>query len=683
MRKKILPLLIALVMVFGLFPAGVLAGEIPPDSSIPIEEVVPLSSLPEEVSEDSGEADVLPGEEAVAGEEFQESKSKDETGNVASGEPVVNEPILESPIVEEEEPGIEPSYFDESLWPEVIDGGPVSISLPQNGRARMAAASEATGQLTLRRYEGIRWNFNKTGSDVEERPWYLVDIDGRVAYCVEPNNPNTVSGTYGTISYDALSTDQKYAIGYAMLYGAQNTNDPLYHMATQLVIWEVVYGYLDLTTFQPTGSILYNNTIGYNAHNRQADVNYRQIFNDIRSHKQAPSFMSSVEAGMPGHALSGGSGSFEVTLTNTNPSVRLADFNFTNTAALTFTKNGENLTIHSNTELSGYAIAAYKGAAGYTDSLIYWGNGNNQVRATAGSLTPVPAYFRLSTQTLYASLELLKLDAQTGEPIEGVQFELSLDGKPLGTYTTDAEGKIQAQGLSAGVLTAVEVSPAPGYIPSDIAHEVVLERGKTAAITVANTKLAGLQLRKVDAASGLSMAGVSFAIYNADGECMGEYTTGHDGLITLEATFMPGTYTVCETATLPGYILDSTPYTVTLVAGGMETISIANTKLARLQLRKVCVASGLPMMDVHFAIYDAAGNFVGSYTTNENGLIDLEETFLPGEYTICETATRPGYILDTTPRKVILESGKTTTITWENQPVPVEVPRLPKTGAYV
>lgn len=563
MKKKILPIFISLVMLFSLFPLSIFAAEAEAVSSESLSQSEALSEA-QNIEDAEVDADTSTMPENEPKEETEEPVEEAESEAHPSEKPV-----------EDNTP-----YFDEELWPEIIDGGQVTIGLPQNGRARMSAQS--TGQLTLRRHEAIRWNFNKTGGNVDERPWYLVDIDGTVAYCVEPGNPNTVSGTYGTISYDALTTDQKYAIGYAMLYGAQNTNDPLYHMATQVVIWEIVYGYLDLNTLQPTGSIPYNNTIGYNDYNRQADVNYPQILNDMRNHKQVPSFMGSVENSMPTQTLPGGTGNFDVTLTNTNPNARLADFNFTNTDGLTFTKNGEQLTIRSTGEMAGYAIAAYKGSSGYTDSLIYWGSGDNQVRATAGALTPVPAYMRLSTKTQYASLELLKVDAQTGKPIAGVEFELFLNGRALGKYTTDGNGKILVDSLPAGKLTAVETGPAPGYIPSDAVHEATLEWGKTATITVANTKMAGLQLQKVDAKSGLPMEGVCFAIYDAEGKLMGEYTTDNQGLITLEDSFMPGEYTLCETATLPGYILDSTPHAVTLVAGEMASVTISNTKLAGL-----------------------------------------------------------------------------------------------------
>lgn len=88
-------------------------------------------------------------------------------------------------------------------------------------------------------------------------------------------------------------------------------------------------------------------------------------------------------------------------------------------------------------------------------------------------------------------------------------------------------------------------------------------------------------------------------------------------------------------------------------------------------------------MGVSFTVYDTDGNFFGEYTTNEQGLIFLEETFMPGKYILYETATRPGYILDTMPRTVTLEAGEMVTIIWENQPVPVEVPKLPKTGVWM
>ena len=526
-------------------------------------DTLPTSSVSDTGSEpisSSTEDDSIPEDDA----------SEDESGSDSQASE--SESSREEPP---EDPGSEPLDPNE----------PVIIFLDHISVIREDSRSRASAQMTLRRYDGIRWNFNKTSTAVNEHPWYLVDIGGAVAYCIEPNNPESNNGIYTTISYDALSTDQRYAIGYAMLYGSKDTRDPLYHMATQVIIWEIVYGYLNLTTLQPTGSIIYNNTIGYNSYNQQAAVNYNQILTDIRNHKAVPSFMSSVEPGMQSHTLSGPDGAFEATFTNTNPNARLADFNFTDTANVSFEKNGETLTVRSTSGLTDYPFAAYKGATGFTDSLLYWGNGNNQVRATAGTLTPVPAYFRISTKVVETKLELLKLDAETNEPIAGVEFEISAGGTVAGTYMSDQNGKVIVSGLAPGAYTIKETKAAPGYVLDPTERTVELVAGATVTVTWLNQPERGLiKIFKTAAEDstltgtqkGGPLGGAVFDIIDANGDVVDTLTTGDDGTATSKPLPL-GVYTVVETSAPTYWFLNETEFTVKLEEHGIVVpLEVAN-----------------------------------------------------------------------------------------------------------
>ena len=466
--KSILPILLTFLLFFSTIPISVFASGEFPDSSVPSSSVIGGSPGDEDSStldDSSIPADVIEDDSDAPSEEEIPPDSSDS---------------------EEPEPPVDPAQE------------PVIIPLDHIIVTREDSRARASAQMTLRRYDGIRWNFDKTGATVNEHPWYLVDIDGAVAYCVEPLNPTSNDGIYTTFTYEYLTTDQRYAIGYAMLYGAKDTRDPLYHMATQLIIWEIIYSYLDLSTFQPTGNrVLYNNTIGYNSYNMQADVNYRQILSDMRRHKEVPSFMSSVEPGMPVHTIPGVPGAYEVTLTNTNPNASLTDFYFADSDTLTFTKNGENLTIRSTGALANAAYAAYKGSTGYTDALIYWGNGNNQVRATAGSVTPVPAYFRLSTQdvasgqisiykTAAADSELTGITQ--GSELAGAVFEILDENRAVvDILTTGADGAALSKMLPLGRYMVREIAVPVYWLLNTTVFEVTLaEHGCVVPLEVIN-----------------------------------------------------------------------------------------------------------------------------------------------------------------------------------------------------
>jgi len=84
---------------------------------------------------------------------------------------------------------------------------------------------------------------------------------------------------------------------------------------------------------------------------------------------------------------------------------------------------------------------------------------------------------------------LTKVDADSKLPIAGVQFELYTgSGVLVGTYTTDANGKIAVYDLDAGSYYWVEIRPAEGYILSEEKHTVTVYAGANFNVTVENTR---------------------------------------------------------------------------------------------------------------------------------------------------------------------------------------------------
>ena len=112
-------------------------------------------------------------------------------------------------------------------------------------------------------------------------------------YGVEPTNAETTSGGYGTSDYNALNVTQQYAIGYAMLYGAQDMSNPLFHMATQTIIWEIALGHMDLSTFTCINKSAYNCTIGYNP---AAASDSNSILAQLRSPTEVPTLTRFLQA---------------------------------------------------------------------------------------------------------------------------------------------------------------------------------------------------------------------------------------------------------------------------------------------------------------------------------------------------------------------------------------------------
>lgn len=110
------------------------------------------------------------------------------------------------------------------------------------------------------------------------------------------------------------------------------------------------------------------------------------------------------------------------------------------------------------------------------------------------------------------SLSILKIDADTGEPLQGVSFLLFNEaGSNIAFGKTDADGRISFNDLALGGYSYQESSALPGYVLEDSMHPFTLtENGQVIAVTHQNKKrTASIQVKKQDA-YGDPLAGAVF-----------------------------------------------------------------------------------------------------------------------------------------------------------------------------
>ena len=172
-----------------------------------------------------------------------------------------------------------------------------------------AADGEGIQQMTT--HTGYKYYHPLQGAEAN---WGTVTIGGKLAYCVDMTNFHTRSGTKmeSSTTYDRLSEDQKYMVGHVMQLGAQDAGNIPFHMATQVLIWEIIHGRINLSTLEQTNRDIYDGVIGYNP---SAAPYYAQLITALKSYEVVPSFMSSLQSAAPTHEATG-TGPFELTLTN-------------------------------------------------------------------------------------------------------------------------------------------------------------------------------------------------------------------------------------------------------------------------------------------------------------------------------------------------------------------------------
>ncbi|MEY8317702.1 SpaA isopeptide-forming pilin-related protein [Oscillospiraceae bacterium 50-58] len=284
-----------------------------------------------------------------------------------------------------------------------------------------------------------------------------------------------------------------------------------------------------------------------------------------------------------------------------------------------------------------------------------------------------------------------KLDKQTGEPLAGVEFQITYsDGSYLdddyghlsskGLYKTDANGEIRISGV-VGTLIITETKPLPGYVMDEATktQTVKVNPTDTQTITVYNKKVGGLTIIKKDEETGERISGVQFEIRKLNGEIVGIYTTDRSGVISLPEA-EKGWYQVTELKAAKGYQLDSQPYQIEVKDGGTATLEITNRQTGSAIIHKIDSVTGKGIFGVKFLLSDAKGNPVGTYESDNEGYVYVDGGLADGKYTIREIECADGYILDTQPKTIYVEYGGCTTITWKNTAVTGQI-QVTKTSA--
>ena len=280
------------------------------------------------------------------------------------------------------------------------------------------------------------------------------------------------------------------------------------------------------------------------------------------------------------------------------------------------------------------------------------------------------------------SLQIIKKDANTREPLEGVQFMVTktngaVVGNGTGVFTTDADGKIIINGLEPEMTVIIkEVRAKDGYLLDDTPKQATIKSNEVTTVEFLNQPLGGLRIVKLDSVTKQPLEGVQFKVTYDDGSYVpdeggklssnGIYRTDKNGEILISD--IVGTLVVTETQTIPGYVIDEETRSQTVVvnANDLQTLTFYNRPAGGLQVIKSDEDTGARIAGVKFEIRKINGEILGTYTTDRNGVISISGAE-SGWYTITELKAADGYELDTTPVQACVKDGQTTTVEITNQ----------------
>ena len=282
------------------------------------------------------------------------------------------------------------------------------------------------------------------------------------------------------------------------------------------------------------------------------------------------------------------------------------------------------------------------------------------------------------------TLVIDKRDSLTGKPLQGVTFKVTTSTGEFvpaengqissnGLYFTDKDGKITIHGV-VGTLVVTETATIPGYTIDEASRTqtVVVDPNDTQTLHFTNTPSTTLVIEKYIEGTTTPLKGVTFLVTDSSGAVVGrsngEFITDEHGRVVINDLIPGTTVTAREVKTVDGFVLDGAPKSILIKAGEVQTLRFYNVRAGGLTVIKKDEKTGERIPGVQFEIRKMDGEIVGTFTTDENGVIYLPEAE-NGWYTVTELKAAEGYRLDDTPHRVEVRDGQTATLEITNKAI--------------
>ena len=492
---------------------------------------------------------------------------------------------------------------------------------------------------------------------------YRMYVDGDTAFCIQPGVPLRTGNTLkknSSETWNALSANQKKAVGLALLYGYQGNrgslpgSDDEKWLATQTLVWEFVTGCRESTgSYQQTSQKIYNVNFGSNYPNSGAVEVYNQIVSLMGRHNTIPSFMSGGANDIT-KELSYQNGKYTLTLTDKNGV--LSEYSFASSdSKVSVAKSGNQLIITSETAFDGSVrITATRSNVPTVSSsakMIAYGDPNLQDVVTGvENADAVRAYLNVETPTGTIALKKTSEDGV----VAGISFVIKGEKNFNKTVTTDENGNITVEGLFPGTYTVTEQS-IDKYEPQET-QTITLIGGKTTTVNFNNTLKRG-SLVVVKTSEDSLVEGVTFHLYGTSlsGLAVDEYAvTDADGVARFENVLISGNtpYVLEEVDTAVRYVVPASQ-TAPIEWDKVTERSFTNIlKKFNVTVTKTDAETGTPQGDASLAgavygIYKGE-ELIDTYTTDENGQFTTDYYVCGDDWSIREISPSEGYLLDET-----------------------------------
>ena len=489
-------------------------------------------------------------------------------------------------------------------------------------------------------------------------------------------------GFHETNSLDKSDWGNAQGSGYKGNYA----NETAKWLVTQYLIWAAEKNYI---TKHSNTSWTWKSqvdtdleTIAKNAYNPTVVRSYyAEVKTKLLNAYTIPSFASSSSSSFSTTTKLYWDGS-KYTATVTDSKSVAAYYTYTYNG-ITFTKNGNKLTISTTKEYPSGVVATGSRTIGDDSNLAWWKCTDSSIQLIAtplGKTKTVRSYLKVQTVTPSYYIYLKKSSADTSMTngdnrysLKGAVYTVYSGNTAVATIATDASGYGYTNvALQNGRYSIKETTSPKNYYKDKTTHWVTISYGD-AALNVSDVPIPleySINLTKTSANvsitngdSGYSLAGAVYKIYNSSGTEVASITTDSSGKGTSSVKLKNGTYTAVESKAPPGYALDTTRHTVR-INNADATLNVSDVPLIKtVTLTKtsadVSITNGNSNYSLAGAVYNvyvangdpnhdySKDTVVATFTTGANGKAVLSRTLKPNtRYAIKERTAPKGYVLD-------------------------------------
>lgn len=653
------------------------------------------------------------------------TETMEETTNTEPEENLIPPPDeTESPVTEES--GTEPSELD------IIDDSEPPVMLLIDGEVALASISNcqattwATIWVNTDEYSPIAGKTNRfiyyefAGKSRNRNNVGLkaIKVNGtwQAAYCLEPGIAEGSTYTEEDLTMDefvsssaapsTLTVQQMKAMCVAVMYGQRTLPQSASYellsnmVATQIIVWEIAIGWRNATPpYAQTNDAFirrFENAYGKGPEATSMYISiggrlknvisaYNQISANMAAHSDAiPSFTSAAQNAAPTIDLKpNGNGQYSAVVTDSNRVI--SGYSFPKKDGLTFTTNGDVLTITSDRPLDNVLVAPTRNRVNTQGHPFFvWYNGSYQVMLGSQadpSYEDLPVYFRVRAVNPTGSLKLVKT-TEDGKNLSGWKFGIYSDSGCTnlvsGPQTTDSTGTLSVSNLTAGTVYVKELGHTDASVAAlytcDSANpqKVTITAGATATVNFHNRlNTGGVKLVK-ETNIGKNLDGWQIGLYT-DAACTklisgSPFTTGVDGSVTVSDLSVGTLYAKEIEVDDPYWVCDTSAKTINITAGQTATVSFCNMQYGKVQIQKAMETVG-SLTGWQFRITDSSGAEIpGSpFATDETGLI-LTGKLQPGEYKVEELIPENSLYFCTSenPQTVTVKAGETAGVSFTN-----------------